>query len=399
MSLATRCSACGTAFRVVQDQLKVSGGWVRCGHCSEVFDALQGLFDLERETPPEWEEAAAETPSTGEAAAPTAAAPAAEDTAEISSRSARLPGRDGAELAAPQTPTTENMSPPAQGPRPAGAAEAGGPLPTGPAVSVGLLRESAGDRPEHETLDSLTGEARHEAEIDAHLFGERNGARRRAPAAQVQDRDRLDFSDARYDSDLPADAAELADTADGNAARADLSLEGATPQPDFLRRAEQRARWERPSMRSALGTLAVLAGAALTLQVAHHFHDALASRWPATRPALAVWCELAGCTIAPPQRIEDISVESTALARAPDGEAFRLAVTLRNRAGTPVAVPSLDLSLTDAGGRLVARRALAPRDLKPAVTTLQPGSEVVLQTLLAADDPSIRGYTVEIFYP
>lgn len=55
MSLATRCSACGTVFRVVQDQLKVSEGWVRCGRCNQVFNALEGLFDLDRESPPEWE--------------------------------------------------------------------------------------------------------------------------------------------------------------------------------------------------------------------------------------------------------------------------------------------------------------------------------------------------------
>lgn len=54
MSLATRCAACGTVFRVVQDQLKVSEGWVRCGRCSEVFNALEGLFDLERESVPAW---------------------------------------------------------------------------------------------------------------------------------------------------------------------------------------------------------------------------------------------------------------------------------------------------------------------------------------------------------
>ena len=48
MSLATSCPACGTVFRVVQDQLKISEGWVRCGHCQEVFNALEGLFDLAR---------------------------------------------------------------------------------------------------------------------------------------------------------------------------------------------------------------------------------------------------------------------------------------------------------------------------------------------------------------
>lgn len=39
MSLITCCPNCGTMFRVVPDQLKISEGWVRCGHCSEVFDA------------------------------------------------------------------------------------------------------------------------------------------------------------------------------------------------------------------------------------------------------------------------------------------------------------------------------------------------------------------------
>ncbi len=40
MSLVTRCRACGTMFRVVQDQLRISDGWVRCGRCDTVFDAL-----------------------------------------------------------------------------------------------------------------------------------------------------------------------------------------------------------------------------------------------------------------------------------------------------------------------------------------------------------------------
>jgi predicted Zn finger-like uncharacterized protein len=39
MGQITKCPSCGTMFKVVADQLKVSGGWVRCGHCAEVFDA------------------------------------------------------------------------------------------------------------------------------------------------------------------------------------------------------------------------------------------------------------------------------------------------------------------------------------------------------------------------
>ncbi|MCH8181440.1 MAG: DUF3426 domain-containing protein [Proteobacteria bacterium] len=52
MSLATRCTHCGTIFKVVQDQLKVSEGWVRCGRCHEIFNALPSLFDLDNEPPP-----------------------------------------------------------------------------------------------------------------------------------------------------------------------------------------------------------------------------------------------------------------------------------------------------------------------------------------------------------
>ncbi|MDP3620015.1 MAG: DUF3426 domain-containing protein [Ramlibacter sp.] len=50
MSLITRCPACGTMFKVVPDQLRISDGWVRCGHCSEVFDAT--LF-MQGHAPPE----------------------------------------------------------------------------------------------------------------------------------------------------------------------------------------------------------------------------------------------------------------------------------------------------------------------------------------------------------
>lgn len=39
MSQITRCPSCATMFKVVADQLRISDGWVRCGHCKQVFDA------------------------------------------------------------------------------------------------------------------------------------------------------------------------------------------------------------------------------------------------------------------------------------------------------------------------------------------------------------------------
>ncbi len=51
MSLVTRCSNCGTAFRVMPGQLSARVGRVRCGKCDTVFDGIAGLVDGRHEPP------------------------------------------------------------------------------------------------------------------------------------------------------------------------------------------------------------------------------------------------------------------------------------------------------------------------------------------------------------
>ena len=46
MTLAVQCPQCLTAFKVVQDQLKLAHGWVRCGRCEQVFDARSHWLTL-----------------------------------------------------------------------------------------------------------------------------------------------------------------------------------------------------------------------------------------------------------------------------------------------------------------------------------------------------------------
>lgn len=342
MSLATRCPSCGTVFRVVQDQLKVSEGWVRCGRCDAVFNALEGLFDLGRETPAEWDEASASHPGSGASAA------AASEPL----------GSAGAEAPSPK----DRIDP--------------GPT-TSPAV--------------HEDLDP----------IDAHLFRNRRAESDKTPPVQVNARDRLEFSDARFDSDLfaenasPSDA-ELIESPISGAG--DLPLESAHQQPDFIRRAERRARWRSAPVRFALGAACSVGAAVLALQVGHHFRDTVAAQWPATRPALEAWCKVADCVLEAPRRILDVLVESSALTRAIGLDAFVLSVTLKSRSSLVLALPSIDLILTDGNGGLVARRALAPRDFS-AANVIQPGTETALQLMLNAGGAPVAGYTVEIFYP
>ena len=336
MSLATRCNACGTVFRVVQDQLKISEGWVRCGRCNEIFNALEGLFDLDRDAPPEWS-----TPAWAQT-----------------------------------EPDDRAIEPLAHDSLSNAFADGGADEPADPALV---------DR------------------IDEHLFGPRRSEPHRKPLAHVDDRDRLEFADAQLDSDLLSDSSQPAILLDpdGAGAQASAPIESELPRhPEFLRRADREARWRRAPMRIALAFAALLLLVGLALQTGHQQRDLIAARWPEARPLLEQWCEVMACQIEPLRRIEDISVESSALTRvAGPGDAFRLSVALRNRGTLPLALPSVDLSLTDAGGQLVARRALAPQDFRVASATLAPGAESALQLLLSAGSPKVSGYTVEIFYP
>ncbi len=55
MSMVTRCPHCTTSFRITSPVLKMHHGLVRCGHCSEVFNAFDSLSTV-HDTPDEFSE-------------------------------------------------------------------------------------------------------------------------------------------------------------------------------------------------------------------------------------------------------------------------------------------------------------------------------------------------------
>lgn len=325
MSLATRCTSCGTVFRVVQDQLKVSEGWVRCGRCDAVFNALEGLFDLDRDAPPDW------------TAPPQAAGAAVVDLAV---------GDEGDD-----SPTLERD----------------------PSLVDRIDEQIFGSR--RSTSGALTGIGRSEP--------------------------REDFADARFDSVPPDEPALAAVVPGADEPVAELAaVEKDTDAPAFVREAERRSRWEGSGTRKAMALAVTLLAVLLVGQVLHQQRDEVAVRWPAAHPVLQAWCAWTGCELRAPRRIEDLAVESTSLTRGGSAaDTFRFSVVLRNRAGLPVALPWLELSLTDTNGELVARRALSPKELRANTLAVAGGTEVNLSALLSAGTTRITGYTVELFYP
>lgn len=316
MNMATRCVACGTIFRVVQDQLKVSEGWVRCGRCDEVFNALEGLFDLDRERPPPWQPGDADK--------------------------------------APKRPSN--------------------------------FAKTAAELDEDDRIASR-------------FFSPQQDDVDKTPAEAVDERFRVDFADAEFNTALlnEDEGGHRQPVVTGEPER---KTKGRHHSPAFIRHAEREARWRSPLARIGLSFAGFVLLVALVIQLGHHFRDHISAQWPHFRPALLLWCRLAHCSIEAPHRIEDVTVESSTLSRAAAGtDAFKLAITLRNRGSLPVSMPWLDLTLTDTAGQLVARRALNPTDIRAASNVLPAGSEVPLQVLFTAGNPRVSGYTIEVFYP
>ena len=320
-ALATRCPACGTVFRVVPDQLRVSEGWVRCGRCAKVFNAPETLVDMD--TGARHSLAGAGHPAVLAAADSaarreldfTTAPPAPERAVEPAATSAMEPA-------------------------------------VGPCSAPGL----------EYTAEPATEPATEPAAEPA-----------TEPVAQVPP--------------LPDPRAEPDDR----------------PAPSFVRRADQAARWRRPRVRLALGAGAGLAALALAAQVVFSYRDLAAARWPALQPVLAQACATLRCEVGPPRFIAGLAVQSSGLSRVQTSDLYRLAVTLRNQADIDLAVPAIDLSLTDTQGRLVSRRVLYAGDLGPVQERLGAGRELVLlATLQVAGTPAsepVAGYTIELFYP
>ncbi|MBA4218671.1 MAG: zinc-ribbon domain-containing protein [Proteobacteria bacterium] len=324
MSLATRCTACGTVFRIVEDQLRVSDGWVRCGRCAEVFDAREMLFDIERDAPPPW---------------PANFAPSALNT--------------------PPAPTLPPTSPP--------------PPPTAPAPTPAPAWEPP---PEPDTEPGLR---------DALPTGWPEDASRQEPR-WVDEEQRPST----------APAAARAPTEPLRSRQPDVVAAGSLPE--FMRRAESDARWNRPAVRAALGLLSLLLAALLALQLALHFRDAIAALHPPARGILQSLCGTLGCELRPWRRIEALSIESTSL--NPVGKSgYRLHLSLRNKTAVDVAAPWVELSLTDSTGAALARRVLEPRALSPSLTQVNADSEQALSFSFSTGEQRVSGYSVNIFYP
>ncbi len=437
MSYTTRCPACGTTFKVVPDQLKISDGWVRCGHCADVFDATLYLqewvppaplvvsgpgtaADQPPQEPAGQAHAAAPSDPHREVSppAPQPSAPPAvvqpmraivrDEAVSAQSVGPDVEVRDGVATRA-EAPPADGDTVPADLPSPAHAApQIETHVPTDvdvppPGAARGAWAAAAATHLAGPVLDAAP-DAAHDAPLSV---GETPSVG--SPAAEARD------SDFHAELSRFAEAAgrPVPDAADAppavSQAPAQPGLHGSdeaevvaeAAEPGFVRQARRQAFWRSPAVRVGLAVLALLLGGLLGAQWAVHERDALAASHPELAPLLTQLCAPLGCELGPVRRIDAVVIDSSTLARRL-GNFYAFDVVIKNTATIPVAVPALELSLTDTRDSVIARRVFLQNELPGAPALLPPQGSLPLSLRLSITDAgavSMAGYRVLVFYP
>jgi predicted Zn finger-like uncharacterized protein len=422
MSLVTRCTACGTLFKVVSDQLKISDGWVRCGQCAHVFDAQSNLVS---EIVPATATPAL-TPSPPRPR-PSAPAPALREpmplpaSKRVSVEPLGVPASLAPAAPAPlMDPISDRITPEDL-------------LDFKRSRSISLPAELEPAFPEPERAPDLREPERAPdlRESDFHFPPESF-----PPSNQMPDSQQFKPGRLRDSTDLSKDMGPSTSTwvSSDFASRADnapasilpdspsvmpVQAEAVTgtspmpmPTPSFVAQAQRAARWRSPWMRLGLSMLALVLLAVLALQVALQEKDRMAALYPRSTPWLMQICQAMACRVQAYRHIESILVDASSFNKVNKTEAsseaknpsYKLTVTLKNTGALPVALPHVELSLQDAQDQPVLRRVLSPADLGAIQTSLQPSADFAGNLTLQIDNTQlasarISGYRVLAFYP
>ena len=360
MSLITRCPACFTMFKVVADQLRISEGWVRCGQCDEVFDANANFVS-------DGAGAVTGTADTPAPPVPSRDAPTEADeiTPDVSDAVAMVEHSSSAQPpdleAGPSVPEFES---PAESLKPIPA------LDTFLSMSPSELAALEHTDQHNDLRDSLKG--RSEPGLDAAAW---------------------DHDEITMDGDSPY-------TMRGVTAEPVESV--AVKAPSFMRAKTPASRWHKPAVRGLLGLLAVVLAGALLAQIAAQERDRIAASIPDLRPAIVSLCDALGCKVEPVRQIDAIVIDSSAFVPV-RVEVYRLNVTLKNKSRIDVAVPALELTLTDLQDQTLLRKVLNAAELGAPGGTIAAGAEFVANVPVSVKPEAltqpIRGYRVLAFYP
>ena len=142
----------------------------------------------------------------------------------------------------------------------------------------------------------------------------------------------------------------------------------------------------------------------LLLQTIYFLRVEIAARLPGIKPAMIRTCAVFKCSISLPQKIDQLSIESSELEADPtQASIITLHALLRSRAPYALAYPHIELTLTDIQDNAIARRNFGPADYLAPAEDEQRGfpvnRDVSIKLHLNTTDLKPAGYRLFLFYP
>jgi predicted Zn finger-like uncharacterized protein len=178
----------------------------------------------------------------------------------------------------------------------------------------------------------------------------------------------------------------------------------------FIRIAKNKAFWQRAAVTRTLSAACIGLAGLLSMQVVYSQRNHLAASNASFKSGLDTVCQTVGCTIEPHKNIDAFKIDSSSFQKTPTvsaensrAEVFALKLSLKNNADMPLAIPAVELTLTEAGDKPVLRRVLLAKELGFTGTTLAAnGDWAGTATVTITPNPAaapVSGYRVLLFYP
>jgi predicted Zn finger-like uncharacterized protein len=136
---------------------------------------------------------------------------------------------------------------------------------------------------------------------------------------------------------------------------------------------------------------------ALLMQFVVAQRNWLAAEEPALRPLLSALC---ACEVTWPREPEAVLIESSSFTESPQG-GYTVQLRLKNTQHHPVAMPALELSLTDLQDQVLVRRVFTAEDLsgKDHVQALRDVRSTLNFDLDVKVSQRVTGFRAFVFYP
>jgi hypothetical protein len=155
-------------------------------------------------------------------------------------------------------------------------------------------------------------------------------------------------------------------------------------------------------VRATLLVMSVVLVLVLALQLLVQERDRIAAVEPGLRPLIEEVCLLLGCEIQPLRQIESVVIDSSAFSKI-KGDLYRLSLTLKNNAPIDLAMPAVELALTDTLDHALIRRVLDAEELGVRGGVIRAGGEAQTTLMLTVkangNGERIAGYRLLAFYP